>query len=316
MKQPVLVEAKNLSKQFGERLVVDDVSFQVQRGEIFGFLGPNGSGKSTVIKLLCGLLQPSSGEGYIDGLAASEASVLIRQRIGYVAQRFGLYADLSVEQNLAFYGKAYGVSNQDLPTRIDELCQLTKLTPYRQLKAGRLSGGWKQRLALASALLHRPKVLFLDEPTAGIDPVARREVWDLLFDLSVSGMTLFVTTHYMDEAERCTQVAYIYLSRLIALGTVRALTEQADLIPVGYRQYELSGSPLMRLYELLIEDPALLQPTIFGAAIHCLVPSDRELAGWQQTLGEAGIAELTIKPMKPTLEDVFVTLTARAEEQR
>jgi len=197
----VAIDARGLSRRFGDLVAVDDASFQVERGAIFGLLGPNGSGKSTIIRMLLGVLPPSAGEASVLGFDAARDAEQVKSRVGYMSQHFSLYADLSVRENIDFYGRIYGVERQRLASRREEVLQLTSLTQTEQL-AGTLSGGWQRRLALACALVHEPDVLFLDEPTAGIDPVARRHLWDLLFELSGRGVTLFVTTHYMDEAER------------------------------------------------------------------------------------------------------------------
>ncbi len=305
-----VIIADKLTKRFGNKTVVDEVSFEVKRGEIFGFLGPNGSGKSTVIRMLCGLLKPNSGQGFIEGHSTNTEGELIRRSVGYMSQKFGLYPDLTVRQNMEFYGRVYGLNETLLVQRINELCDRTKLHPYLQNKAETLSGGWKQRLALACALLHKPSVLFLDEPTAGIDPVARREVWDLLFDLSTEGMTMLVTTHYMDEAERCHRVGYIYLSKMIAIGSIDELTHLPNLHPAGYRQVLIMGEPLMPIYGFLRSLPSVSDVTIFGKNLHCVAPISLSTANLQNLiLQNTSCKEVIVEESKPNLEDVFVTLT-------
>lgn len=313
-----VIIADKLTKSFGTKTVVNNVSFNIKRGEIFGFLGPNGSGKSTVIRMLCGVLNPTSGGGSIEGIDITEASNQVRRTVGYVSQKFGLYPDLTVKQNMEFYGRIYGISDEKIKLRIQQLCKKTNLTPFLENKAETLSGGWKQRLALACAILHEPSVLFLDEPTAGIDPVARREVWDLLFELSTEGMTMLVTTHYMDEAERCHRVGYIYMSELIALGSIDELTSLPDLYPEGYHQIIVQGEATMKIYAVLTEMDFISNVTLFGRNIHCVAPkalSDQELKKVIiQKLEEVyklPSSEINIEHSKASLEDVFVILTKR-----
>src|SRR5271154_4925003 len=219
------VEIRDLVKRFGDFVAVDHVNLEVHRGEIFGFLGPNGAGKSTTIRILCGLLQPTSGQATVAGFDVFTQSEEIKQRIGYMSQKFSLYDDLTVEENIEFFGGVYGVPPEDLPARRDYVLKMAVLEDKRKSMTRLLSGGWKQRLALGCAILHEPPILFLDEPTSGVDPVARRSFWDLIYQLSVAGHTIFVTTHYMDEAEYCHRIALMYGGRVIALGSPEELKE-------------------------------------------------------------------------------------------
>jgi ABC transporter DrrB family efflux protein len=308
------IDVRGLGRRFGELVAVRDVSFQVKRGSIFGLLGPNGSGKSTIIRMLLGILPPSAGSATVLGYDVQTEAELIKRRIGYMSQQFSLYADLTVRENIDFYGRIYDLDAERLARRRAEVLELTGIGDRVDQLAGTLSGGWKQRLALACALIHEPELIFLDEPTAGIDPVARRQLWDLLFELAGRGVTLFVTTHYMDEAERCTDVGYIYMSRLLVLGQPEDLKELPEVTPPGTRRYELRVlRPAERLAALRTM-PGMRDATLFGETIHVMVDERVELAEAAARLGlppgEAEFREIT-----PTLEDVFVTLTAAAEER-
>lgn len=310
-----VVDVRRLSRRFGEFLAVDNVSFQVQRGAIFGLLGPNGSGKSTIIRMLLGVLPSSSGSATVLGCDAALDSEQIKPRVGYMSQKFSLYADLSVEENLDFYGRIYGLDQSLLAQRRQEVLALTSLTDYTRQLAGTLSGGWQRRLALACALIHEPDLLFLDEPTAGIDPVARRHLWDLLFELSARGVTLFVTTHYMDEAERCTDVGYIFLSKLLVLGKPADLKTLPHVTPEGTKRYELRiPAATEQLSRLRLVD-GVRDATLFGETIHLLVDDVITPASFPSRVGMAP-EDFELREIPPSLEDVFVTLTAAAENER
>jgi len=310
------VVAENLVRRFGQFTAVNGVSFRVETGEIFGFLGPNGSGKTTVIKMLTGLLPLSGGSALVEGVDVRQDSETVRERIGYMSQNFSLYYDLTVEENLRFYGRIYGLDPERLKRRIDETVQLNGLGPYLKRLSAQLSGGWKQRLALGCAMLHQPKLLFLDEPTAGIDPVARRQLWDLLFELSGQGITFFVTTHYMDEAERCSHVAYIYYGKLIADGTPDSLRQLPDVQPHGTIRVEITmATDVTRALRLVRHIPAFRSATIFGQSIHALADEHLNLDDLQRELRKEGINVTEIRPLAPSLEDVFVELTYKHQAQ-
>jgi ABC-type multidrug transport system ATPase subunit len=301
--------AEHLVRRFGKFTAVNDVSFRVEKGEIFGFLGPNGSGKTTVIKMLTGLLPLSSGAARVEGLDVRADSEVVRERIGYMSQNYSLYQDLTVAENLQFYGRIYSLDPARLKRRIEEIVQLNGLAPYMNRLSAQLSGGWKQRLALGCAMLHEPKLLFLDEPTAGIDPVARRQLWDLLFELSGHGITFFVTTHYMDEAERCSHVAYIYYGKIIADGTPNSLRELPDVQPLGTIRVEITTPEVTRALRFARQIPGIRSATIFGQSIHALMDDHLDLHDLREQLLKNGIAVAEIRPLAPSLEDVFVELT-------
>ena len=267
----MVLHVDNLSRRFGDLIAVDGVSFQVARGSIFGLLGPNGSGKSTIIRMLCGVLAPTGGRATVLGFDATSESEAIKRRIGYMSQKFSLYADLSVQENLDFYGRIYGLHGARLAERREAVLDLTGLGDRLSQLAGTLSGGWKQRLALACSLIHEPELVFLDEPTAGIDPVARRQLWDLLFTLAGRGVTLLVTTHYMDEAERCSEVGYLYQSKLLVVGRPDTLKSLPEVTPSGTKRWELTVPEATHRLAELRAMPQVRDATLFGETIHLLV---------------------------------------------
>ncbi len=308
----VAIEVNGLTRRFGNLTAVRDVSFQVRRGAIFGLLGPNGSGKSTIIRMMCGVLLPSGGSARVLNYDAATQAETIKRRIGYMSQKFSLYADLSVRENLEFYGRIYGLDPIRMKRRMDEVVQLTSIGDRLDQLAGTLSGGWKQRLALAAALIHDPDVVFLDEPTAGIDPVARRQLWDLLFELAGRGVTLFVTTHYMDEAERCSDVGYIYDSRLIVCGQPDDLKQLPEVTPSGTQRWEFSVPDPAANLQKLRQFPGVVDATLFGHTIHVLADKGTEPTQFAQHLDLAPDL-LRARTITPSLEDVFVTLSRAAE---
>ena len=304
-----MIQVEQLTKRFGHFTAVDHVSFAVAKGSIFGFLGPNGSGKSTVIRMLCGLLEPSDGQASIAGFDVAQQTEAIKPLIGYMSQKFSLYDELTAHENLNFYGRLYGLKGAGLKQRYDELIALTHLEPYLKRRAGLLSGGWRQRLAMACSLVHKPSVLFLDEPTAGIDPVARRELWDLLFEFSSRGMTLFVTTHYMDEAERCSRVGYIHMSKLVVCGEPDDLKQLPMVNPPDTKRIDVTCDHVTTGLQAVRHLPGVRSATVFGQSMHLLVDEGMSEEFIRAELAKHNIPNADIRPIAPSLEDVFVALT-------
>lgn len=305
-----MIQCEGLTRRFGQFTAVDQVSFAVRRSSIFGFLGPNGSGKSTVIRMLCGLLEPTAGQARIAGFDVVHQLEQLKPLIGYMSQKFSLYDELTVRENLNFYGRLYGLAGVGLQSRVAELIALTHLEPYLQRRAGLLSGGWRQRLAMACALVHQPQVLFLDEPTAGIDPVARRELWDLLFEFSSCGMTLFVTTHYMDEAERCSHVGYIHLSKLVVCGEPDDLKQLPVVNPPGTKRIDVTCDHVTTGLQTVRRLPGVRTATVFGQSMHLLVDENVSEEFLRAELTKVSIPNVDIRTIAPSLEDVFVALTS------
>ena len=315
MSDELAIVTDRLTRHFGSLVAVDDVSIQAPKASIYGFLGPNGSGKSTIIRMLCGVLRPTAGSASVLGFDVAHEAEAVKRHIGYMSQKFSLYSDLTVLENLHFYGRIYGLTGPRLADRTEAVLDLAGLGNRVEQRTGTLSGGWKQRVALASALIHEPEVVFLDEPTAGIDPVARRELWDLLFRLSGQGTTLFVTTHYMDEAERCSHIGYIYLGRLITGGKPADLKRLPEVTPSGTRRLELRCSRPTEQLMVLGRTDGIRDATLFGEAIHLLIDNDLEDATLRAALGAVGDG-IELRPIAPSLEDVFVTLSQAEAERR
>jgi ABC-type multidrug transport system ATPase subunit len=309
------IELHGLTRRFGSFTAVDHLSFSVAKGTIFGFLGPNGSGKSTCIRMLCGLLEPTEGTATVNGYDIRKESEAVKRSIGYMNQTFSLYRDLTVDENLHFFGGVYGLRGDALARRKAAVIDLVGIGDYLHRPSGLLSGGWKQRLALAAALIHEPDLVFLDEPTAGIDPVARRDLWDLLFTLAGEGKTLFVTTHYMDEAERCNEVAYIYLSKLMVHGTPADLKALPEVSPAGTRRVAVAAASPPQALAILKKQPFALDATLVESETHLLMRAETEDAQVLDALQREGIAGATIRAIEPSLVDVFVSLTRRLAKQ-
>jgi ABC-type multidrug transport system ATPase subunit len=308
LKEPAIM-TENLVRAFGDKVAVDHLNLSIDQGEIFGFLGPNGSGKSTTIKMLCGLLTPTSGKAIVSGIDVRRDPERIRGKIGYMPQKFSLYEDLTVQENIDFYSQLYGVKGTGAKKRKDEVIELVGIGHYRGFLARQLSGGWKQRLALCCALVHQPEIIFLDEPTASMDPVARRGLWDLLFTLASNGVTLFVTTHYMDEAERCSSLGYIYNSKLIVSGGLEELKHAKAVVGEGNIRLEVLCKPLVKTFNQIKALPYIQDVTIFGQALH-VVSEDADVLGKiRHDLARADVQVQQIREIEPSLEDVFVTLT-------
>jgi ABC-2 type transport system ATP-binding protein len=303
------VEVEGLVKRFGEFTAVDGVTFSVPRGEIFGFLGPNGAGKSTTIRMLCGILAPTAGRGAVAGFDIVRESERIKTTIGYMSQRFSLYEDLTVDENIAFYGGIYGVEGARLAERRQWILRMANLEERARSLARELSAGWKQRLALGCAVVHEPRILFLDEPTSGVDPLSRRAFWELIYSVAGEGVTVFVTTHVMDEAEHCDRLGMIYGGRLIALGSPRELKagHTAGVL------LEVRADPLMRALEAAAGAPGVREVAVFGSGLHVGVADEAAAAPLRAALEAAGVRVAAIAPITPTLEDVFVSLVEAAD---
>ena len=299
-----------LTKRYGERAVVDALSLSVDAGSIFGFLGPNGSGKSTTIKMLCGLVRPNGGDAKVAGFDIVTQGDQVRGSIGYMAQGFALYGDLTVDENLEFYARAYGLGKRT-HERKREVIQVVGIEDYRNYLAANLSGGWQRRLALAAALIHDPAVVFLDEPTAGIDPVARRDLWDLLFTLTAKGKTFFVTTHYMDEAERCSSLAYIFDGKLLASGSPQQICSLRVVTPEGTTRYAIATDDVMEIFKRVHAISSVREATIFGRDIHVVVDA---ATSRQALANDLNVDPQRISPIEPSLEDAFVALTRERDQ--
>ncbi len=306
------VEIRDLVKAFGSFVAVDHVSLQVKKGEIFGFLGPNGAGKSTTIRMLCGLLTPTSGSASVSGFDVKTQPEDIRRNIGYMSQKFSLYDDLTVDQNIDFFTGMYGVPHEHRPARKEYVLEMANLKERRDALTMTLSGGWKQRLALGCAILHDPPVVFLDEPTSGVDPIARGAFWHLIHDLAETGHTVFVSTHYMDEAEYCHRLALMYRGKVIALGSPAELKKNLN----GHGLLRLDTSGTLDTMKALEGVPGVVESAVFGSGLHVVVDEPQTVI--ERIRGRLQSQKIEIRrlePITPSLEDVFVALI-EAEERK
>jgi len=303
MKSENAIVADKLTKEFGDFTAVDQVSFTIPRGEIFGLLGPNGAGKTTTIRMLCGLLRPSTGDAKVMGYQISSQPEKIKTKIGYMSQQFSLYNDLTAYENLDFYSRIYGLSNKHRETRIDELIEMAGLENHRRSLTSNLSGAWRQRLALACAIVHNPPMLFLDEPTAGVDPISRREFWKLIYGLAGQGVSVLATTHYMDEAEYCNNIGMMYRAKLIAL-------DDPDTLKESYKNtlIELDCESPGKALLLLNEMPGVIETALHGALLHVTIEKQAVIKQIQRKLHSEGFIENRIEEILPSLEDVFVNM--------
>jgi len=309
----ISVRAENLEKRFGDFVAVDRVSFEVRRGEIFGFLGPNGAGKSTTIRMLCGLLAPTGGRATVAGFDITTRPEAVKTHIGYMSQRFSLYDDLTVEENIHFFAGIYGLRNRRRDERREWALDMAGLAEHRHRRTATLPAGWKQRLALGCALLHEPPIMFLDEPTSGVDPINRRRFWDLIHRLADGGVTVFVTTHYMDEAEYCHRIALIYRGELIALGVPAQLKTEMMTDAV----VEVVAADPIRAMDLITGLPGVRETALFGQSVHAVV-ADAGAGGEiiRRTLAENGQSIRRIEPIRPSMEDMFVSLIEARDRAR
>ena len=304
------IVVSDLTRRFGEFVAVNHVSFDVRRGQIFGFLGSNGAGKSTTIRMLCGLLKPTGGSATVDGIDVGRDPEGVKRRIGYMSQRFSLYEQLTVDQNIRFFGAIYGLAGRKLDERRQFVLDMAGLRERERTRAADLAGGWRQRLALGCAILHEPPIVFLDEPTGGVDPISRREFWALIDNLSAGGTTVLVTTHYLDEAEHCHRIAIIHAGRVAALGSAAALKSVFDNRTI----LEIRAADPMAALRALDGMPGVQKTSVFGTAVHAVV-ADRSpdaAARLQRQLEARGVAVNAVVPVSPSLEDVFLDVVSEA----
>ena len=306
------VRVEKLEKKFGDFTAVNRIDFEVKEGEIFGFLGPNGAGKSTTIRMLCGIITPTSGAGTVSGFDIVKEQHDIKENIGYMSQRFSLYDDLTVEENIAFYSGIYKIPKELRRERAEEVIRLADIEGFRSRLTRTISGGWKQRLALGCALLHQPKVIFLDEPTSGVDPITRANFWSIIKTLAAKGVTVFVTTHYMDEAENCDRMVLIYKGTIIATGTpteMKTTQMKQDVLEIAVANSEDWTDKIKGI-------PEVKETALFGVNIHAVVyESKKAISAIKKMFDDAGVSGYTVKKIMPSLEDVFVSSIETYDEE-
>lgn len=309
----VAVDIRHLTKRFGDFVAVNNVTLTVPQGEIFGFLGPNGAGKSTTIRILCGLLDPSEGDATVAGFDVRTQSEDIKRSIGYMSQKFSLYDDLTVEENIDFFSGIYGVAKAKRPERKDYVLRMAGLTEKSKTMTRLLAGGWKQRLALGCAILHEPPVLFLDEPTSGVDPIARRSFWELIYQLSAAGQTIFVSTHYMDEAEYCHRLALMYQGRVVALGTPDELKHSLE----SHVLFEVEPDDLLGAMDVLASMEGLSDVAVFGSGLHVTArAAESGESSIRTALDNAKVGSRGLRRIRPSMEDVFVAVIEEEDRRR
>jgi len=307
------IEVENLTRRFGKFTAVDNISFKVGQGKIFGFLGANGAGKSTTIRMLCGLLAPSGGKATVGGYDIEKETELVKRSIGYMSQKFSLYEDLTVKENIRFFGGVYGLSESDLKDRMEWVIEMAGLKGREKSLTRELSGGWKQRLALGCAILHQPKIVFLDEPTSGVDPISRRKFWELINKLSENGVTMLVTTHYLDEAEYCNEILLINNGHLIAVGSPKDLKEHH----INYTILEAEVKDVVNAMEILRSQEWVIEISLFGTYLHIGVEEEKKgVSLISDVLSKQGITVRRIEKIIPSLEDVFLHLLMEDNKRR
>ena len=301
------IRAMNLTKRFGDFIAVDSISFEVEEGKIVGFIGANGAGKTTTIKMLCGLTKPTSGEAMVAGFDVANHPEQVRQSIGYMSQKFSLYHDLTVKENIEFYGGVYGLGNSELKQRMDWVVEVADLAGRENILTADLPLGWRQRLALGCAVLHRPKIVFLDEPTSGVDPVIRDKFWQLIAQLSQEGITIIVTTHHLEEAEFCGSVIMMHLGKIVVQGSPEGIRRQFSDLPL----FEVESPHPIEIFNLLEPQPWISEAAIFGGNVHVYAETRDPVESIEQVLKKNGIEKFSISKAAPTLEDIFVNANKR-----